>query len=60
MRMPAVLDNIVYILNEYIRESVPFHMDLIRGDNLSAFTRLRCVTPSLILLQMLNRKGLPE
>lgn len=60
MRMPAVLDNTVYILNEYIRESVPFHMDLIRGDNLSAFTRLRCVTPSLILLQMLNRKGLTQ
>lgn len=55
-----MLDEPVIILDDYLREAVSYHMDLIRGDNPSAFTRIRKITPHQILCQALGRKPITQ
>lgn len=52
-----MLDNPVLILEDYVSEAIDFYTDLIRGENLTAFTRLSKVSRSQLLYQMLNRRG---
>lgn len=42
---------------DYLPEALDFHLDLIRGDNLNAFTRVRKITVQKLVLQMMTRRG---
>ena len=52
-----MLDDPILIFQKYYSEALVFYIDLIRGDNPAAFTRHRILSPSDILLQVLNRQG---
>ena len=55
-----MIDNAVQLLQQYMKNDLPYHMDLIRADNPAAFTRNSAITLSDLLLQMLSRKNLTQ
>ncbi len=52
-----MLDDSIEIFRAYYLEALSYHMDLIRGNHPTAFTRHRKLDISDLLLQMLNRQG---
>lgn len=52
-----MLDDSIDIFRAYYQEALSYHLDLIRGNNPTAFTRHRKLALSDLLLQMLNRQG---
>lgn len=42
---------------DYLPEALDSHLDLIRGDNPNAFTRVRKITVQELVLQMMTRRG---
>jgi hypothetical protein len=55
-----MIDNAVQLLQQYMKNDLPYHMDLIRADNPAAFTRNSAITLSDLFLQMLSRKNLTQ
>ena len=55
-----MIKNPVHLLEQYLKDALPYHMELIRGDNPAAFTRNSAITLSDLFLQMLNRKNLTQ
>ena len=52
-----MLDNPIRLLDEYLDQDLPYHLDLIRGTHPEYFTRKSIITVKDLLLQMLNRKN---
>lgn len=55
-----MMDNAVQLLQKYLKNDLPYHMDLIRGDNPAAFTRNSAIMLNDLFLQMLSRKNLTQ
>ena len=47
----------MYDFSLYLQEALVYHLDLIRGDNPNAFTRMRKISVQDLVLQMLTRRG---
>jgi hypothetical protein len=52
-----MLDNPIRLLDEYLDQDLPYHLDLIRGSHPEYFTRKSIISVKDLLLQMLNRKN---
>lgn len=52
-----MLSNPLRLLDQYLKADLHCHIDLIRGDNPSSFTRQRVISIQDLLLQMLTRKN---
>ncbi len=52
-----MISNPLRLLDQYLKADLHCHIDLIRGDNPSSFTRQRVISIQDLLLQMLTRKN---
>lgn len=57
MMVAAMLDDPISVLRNYLPEALDYYADLIRNGVQTAYTRIRKVTRSELLYQMLTRKG---
>lgn len=53
-------DKVYNRMRDFLEEACSIYIDDIRGTNTSAFTRLRKVSPDMLLLQMLSQKGITQ
>lgn len=52
-----MISNPISLLSQYLKDDLPCHISLIRGDHLASFTRKRIISPQDLLLQMISRKN---
>lgn len=52
-----MISNPLRLLDQYLKDDLNCHLDLIRGGNPASFTRKRIITIQDLLLQMLSRKN---